>query len=228
MENIQPTLDPPACKAVRAVGVIQPKFSPKKGGVFADHLDVKGTAFWLKEYKFLVSCAHVVEGLLAQPINVTGLLVIGKPGGEYVRATLGLLDFAHDLAVLRPKGISDEDLEKEYENGLELANQNPIIGQPVGYAGYPLGTQLLKSGHFPTYMEGVIGSQVRQEGIRKQIQITGPVAGGFSGAPVVDRVNPTKVLGVLSRSPSKEAGDANIFMAISCEHIKAMADLMNS
>jgi len=155
-------------------------------------------------------------------------LVVGNREGEYVRASVSLVDFDHDLAVLRLRDVPREFLEREYGNGLEVADHYLSVGHPVGYAGYPLGTQLLKSNHYPTYMEGVIGSQLRQEGLRKQIQITGPVAGGFSGAPVVDSSNPTKVLGVLSRSPSKEAGDANIFMAISWEHIKAVAELEKS
>ena len=114
---------------------------------------------------------------------------------------------------------------KESSEGLITADCYPNVGEQVSYAGFPLGKQLLISGPSPTYSEGVIGAQIRQKGPKKQIQITGPVAGGFSGAPVVMKSCGSKIVGVLSDSPSKEAGDANIFMAVSWQHVKALADL---
>lgn len=64
---------PPIYSAVRAVGVLKPKFQQVPGAqVFADSLDVRGTAFWLKNEKLLVTCAHVVQELLGAPLEVSG------------------------------------------------------------------------------------------------------------------------------------------------------------
>jgi V8-like Glu-specific endopeptidase len=61
--------------------------------------------------------------------------------------------------------------------------------------------------------------------LRKEIQISGPVVGGFSGSPVVDTES-QKLLGVVSNGPTQGAG--NIFMAISWEHVRAIAALTRS
>lgn len=220
------TTSPPVYGAVRAVGMLKPKFQPgTKGRIFAEALDVQGTAFWLKEYGVLVTCAHVVQHLLSAPIEVTGLLMVGNMG-NYQRATIGLLDFDHDLAILRlPSDVPSEILQKEVQDGLVLATGYPEVGTEVAYSGFPLGMQLLDANHAPTYAQGVVGAQLRQKKNKKEIQITGTVVGGFSGSPVVVKNSPNQVLGVLSRSPSKEAGDADVFMAVSWEHILALAQL---
>lgn len=222
---------PQVYKAVRAVGILRPKFQPKpQGPIFAESLDIRGTAFWLKEYKILVTCTHVVRDLVGAPVEVTGLLVVGNKG-NYVRAIVDSLDFSHDLAILRiPSDVPKDviNIEKESREGLEIANKYPTVGKAVAYAGFPLGLQLLNSSQDPTYSEGVIGAQIRHRGLRKVIQITGPVVGGHSGTPVVLKNDPSRVIGVLAHSPSKDAGNANIFMAISWEHIKAIAELSKS
>ncbi len=220
---------PPVYKAVRAVGFVTPKFQPgSRGGLFAEKLDVRGTAFWLKDYKALVTCAHVVQNLLGAPVEVAGLLVVGNLG-NYTRATISLLDFAHDLAILQlPPDVPANLLEQEAATGLELVDTYPQVASAVGYAGFPLGLQLLNSTHAPTYAEGVVGAQLRRHSLRKDIQVTGAVVGGFSGAPVVLKEEPTRIVGVLSNSPSQDAGNANIFMAISWEHVKALAELSKS
>lgn len=221
--------EPPVYKAVRAVGTLKPKFQPNpKGTIFADTLDVRGTAFWLKEYRIMVTCAHVVRDLVVAPIEITGLLVVGNKG-NYARATVGLVDFDHDLALLHlPDDVPGEIAAKESADGLGLADSYEEIGASVSYAGFPLGTRMLGSTHAPTYAEGVVGGQIRRQPRRLELQVTGAVVGGFSGAPVVSKKHPDKLLGVLSNSPSKEAGDAHIFMAISWEHVFALAELARS
>ncbi|MDD5773214.1 MAG: serine protease [bacterium] len=220
--------EPIVYSGVRALGIFRPKFQPNSGKVFADSLNVIGTAFWLKGYNILITCAHVVKDLVGAPLEIAGLLVVGNKG-NYKRAHVESLDFSHDLAILRLSSDTPKEmLEKEYLNGLELAGRYPEVGESVQYAGFPLGLQLLDSAHMPTFSEGVVGAQLRQTGFVKKIQITGAVTGGFSGSPIVLKNDPTKVIGVLSDSPSKDAGDANIFMAISWEHIKAIAELAKS
>ncbi len=214
--------------AVRPVGIFRPKFQPNSGKVFADSLNVIGTAFWLKGYNILITCAHVVGTLVGAPLEIAGLLVIGNRG-KFMRAHVELLDFSHDLAVLRLAADTPKEvLDKELLSGLELADKYPSVGESVQYAGFPLGLQLLDAAHDPTFSEGVIGAQLRQQGLVKQIQITGAVTGGYSGAPIVLKSDPVKVIGMLANSPSKDAGDANIFMAVSWEHIKAIAELAKS
>jgi hypothetical protein len=80
----------------------------------------------------------------------------------------------------------------------------------------------------PTYASGVIGAQVRQRVAGKFIQITGHILGGFSGAPVVLESDPSRVLGVVSNSPSSEVGQAGIFLASSWEHARALVALAGS
>jgi hypothetical protein len=219
--------EPVVCKAVRAVGILKPKFQPGPGGkVFAESLEVTGTSFWLKDYHILATCAHVVKNLATAPIEVAGLLVVGNRG-NYARSRVGIVDFTHDLALLIPD-LPIEVVNKEAAEGLEIADAYPDVGTEVAYAGFPLGTQLLDDSHAPTYAEGVVGAQIRQRGKKKEIQITGTVVGGFSGSPLVDKTKPNQVIGVLSSSPSKEAGDAHIFMAPSWEHLRALAEVSRS
>jgi Trypsin-like peptidase domain len=211
---------PPVYLAVRAVGVITPRFQPRQGGLFADQLDIRGTAFWLKEYKKLVTCAHVVQDMAAKPIE-TGSLMVGNEG-NYGRAIISSIDFDHDLAVLTMPETPEDLINAEASRGLEIADHYPQVGEEVGYAGFPLGLQLMNNIHSPTYAQGVIGVQTKQTKIRKEIQITGAVAGGFSGSPITLKNDPTKVIGVLSNGPQESA---NIFMAISWEHVKKLVEL---
>jgi len=211
--------------AVRAVGVLKPRFQDQAAGgkVFADSLDVLGTAFWLKTEKALVTCAHIVRGLAEAPLELAGLLVVGHQE-NYIRATISAVDYAHDLAMLRLAATPDI-IESEAASGLRLASGYPEVGARVGYAGFPLGRQLLDASQDPTYAVGVIGTQKRLNGERKSIQISGPVVGGYSGSPIVQEARPDEVIGIVSDSPSREAGLASIFMATSWEHIAAMARL---
>lgn len=219
--------EPPVYRAVRAVGVLRPTFQPNASTAFADKLDVRGTAFWLREERVLVTCAHVVQDIATAPVEVGGLLVVGNRG-NYARATVAIVDFAHDLAILH-FDAPDDHRAREASDGLALASSYPTVGVRVGYAGFPLGTQVMNSTQAPTYSEGVVGAQLRLGAAnRKQIQVTGAVVGGFSGAPVVATSDPDRVVGVLSNSPSREAGTANIFMAISWEHVVAIVRLATS
>jgi len=218
------TTEPLVYQAVRAVGTLRPKIQPSSGRVFADHLDVRGTAFWLKDYKILITCSHVVQNLAVAPVEIAGLLVVGNRG-NYQRAMVGLVDFDHDLAVLHlPPDTQQQVIDAEAATGLEITDSYPTVSTEVAYAGFPLGEQLLNSTQAPTYAEGVVGAQLRDHGRRRDIQIAGAVIGGFSGSPVVLKSS-NKVVGVLSNSPSREAGTANIFMAVAWEHVKALAEM---
>jgi hypothetical protein len=222
-------------KAVRAVGVLRPKLqaTPLPGQAFADRLDVRGTAFWVKSAGVLVTCAHVIQDLVVVPIEIAGLLVVGN-GSGYHRATIGSVDFDHDLAILRlPPETPPDFMDREIADGLELADSVPAVGAKVAYAGFPFGTLLLSTTHSPTYAEGVVGSDLRQgqdrnAPYRREIQVSGSVAGGFSGAPIVSGEQPGHVVGVLSNSPSASAGQASIFMGVSYAHVKALAALARS
>jgi hypothetical protein len=218
-------MTPPIYAAVRAVGVLKPRFQdqPAGGKVFVDSLDVYGTAFWLKNEKVLISCAHIIRGLAEAPLELAGLLVVGHQE-NYIRATISTVDYAHDLAVLRLVATPDI-IESEAATGLRIAHSYPEVGARVGYAGFPLGRQLLDASQDPTYAIGVIGTQKRLNLERKSIQISGPVVGGYSGSPIVQEARPDEVIGIVSDSPSREAGQASIFMATAWEHIAALARL---
>lgn len=228
MKNQKLETEPTVYKSVRAVGTLRPKFQPNQGKVFADQLEVRGTAFWLKGYNILVTCAHVIQDLLASPIEISGLLVVGNLG-NYLPAKVGFVDFNHDLAVLYlPPDTPQAVIDNESKDGLEIAEEYPMVGTQVAYVGFPLGLQLLNSTHSPTYAEGVIGAKLRNHPTKKEIQITGVVTVGFSGSPIVSKAENNKLIGVLANSPSREAGGASIFMTTSWEHVKALAELTKS
>lgn len=63
--------------AVRTVGILKPKFNPVAKGFDSPRLEVNGTGFWIDNGSF-ITCAHVVENLLNQPIEITGILVVGE------------------------------------------------------------------------------------------------------------------------------------------------------
>lgn len=219
--------------AVRAVGFIKPKFDPHQQGFLPPQLEVIGTAFLLKDKQVVVTCDHVVRKFANLPVELAGVLVIGQKG-NYRPVSIDCVDYAHDLAVLRFKKLPQETdeqfntfLTSQFDSGLEISDKYADVSDRVAYAGFPLGNQLLTQLHEPTYFEGLVGIKVRNSGIRKEVQISGSVIGGFSGSPVVDK-DTKKVVSMVSNSPSKEAGDAGIFMGISWEHILAIANLAKS
>lgn len=224
---------PSVCRAVRTVGSMKPKFDADRQGFLPPTLDVVGSGFWLTPYNVFVTCAHVVERFNA-PIEIVGMLVIGGNEHEYVKATISIIDQAHDLAILRPDLKPDSlqaFIKKEAETGLGITSFNPPVATRVYYAGFPFGNMLLDQKHSPTYSEGVIGSGIfEQEGEPKYIRISGPISGGFSGAPVVigSDTDHSQLVGVVSHSKSKEIGDAGIFNAIHWKHVQSLACLATS
>lgn len=213
--------------SVRVVGVVKPQFNPQNKGFDAAQLKVLGTGFWLKEKRAFVTCAHVVQDILGTPIELAGMLVVGGNNSEYRKTTISILDFVHDLAIL---GVDadEEYLAEQIETGLEIMDRGINIAERVSYAGFPFGNELLNSKHTPTYSEGVIGTDILEDTTPKFIQISGSVAGGYSGAPIVLKDDPTKVIAVLANSPSTEAGNANIFRGIHWKHLKELFDLIKS
>lgn len=228
-KNIPETLS----VAVRAVGFIKPKFDPQQQGFLPPQLEVIGTAFLLRDRQVVITCDHVVRQFANLPVELAGILVIGQKG-NYRPVSIDCVDYAHDLAVLRFKKLIQENdeqfkgfLKTQFDTGLELTDIYAEVGDKVAYAGFPLGNQLLTQLHEPTYTEGVIGMKVRNSEIRKEVQISGSVTGGFSGAPIISQ-GTKKIVAMVSNSPSQEAGNAGIFMGISWEHIKAIANLAKS
>ncbi len=203
--------------SIASVGTFKPKFNPQAGKVFSDELNILGTAFWISSKNVLVTCAHVVAEVLQSPFELAGLLVIGYKGNFY-RTAVSVIDHQHDLAIL----TVIDPIEK-ITSGLELTKSYPKVSTKVSWAGYPLGNLLLNQIHQPTYNEGVVGIEKRDEGNRKVIQISGTVVGGYSGSPVVT-TRDYKVVGVVSNGPQ----NAGIFMAVSYEHLEALYNLATS
>lgn len=218
---------PYVCGAVRTVGILKPQFDQDRGEFSPPRLTILGTGFWLKDTKAFITCAHVVRSLLEGPIELTGLLVVGGNGVEYKKATISNIDYLHDLATLKLDADNDY-LDKQIVSGLEIYEEKIVVGKRVCYAGFPFGNQLLNAKHTPTYAEGLVGTEILEDSLPKTIQISGAVAGGYSGAPIVLKSDSSKLIAVLSNSPSKEAGDANIFRGIHWKHVKALFELLKS
>jgi hypothetical protein len=217
---------PVVCNAVRAVGVIKPQFNPAQRNFLPPQLRINGTGFWLRNQEAFITCAHVIQNILGAPIEVAGMLVVGGNSFEYRKATISVIDFARDLAVLHIEA-DKAYLDNQIATGLEIIDRKINVAEEVAYAGFPFGNELLNNRHSPTYSEGVIGSEVVEDMFPKTIQISGSVAGGYSGAPIVLKSDPNKVIAVLANSPSKAAGDASIFRGIHWRHLKQIFDLIN-
>ena len=217
---------PVFCNAVRAVGVLKPQFNPAQRNFMPPQLRIDGTGFWLKNQEAFITCAHVVQNILGAPIEVAGMLVVGGNGFEYRKATISVIDYARDLAVLHIEA-DKAYLDAQVATGLEIIDRKINIAEEVAYAGFPFGNELLNGKHSPTYSEGVIGSEIVEDTSPKTIQISGSVAGGYSGAPIVLKSEPNKVIAVLANSPSKAAGDASIFKGIHWKHLKELFNLIN-
>lgn len=223
----------PVCRAARAIGFVKPKFNPKAQGFYPPQLRIIGTAFLMKEHEVIITCAHVVKKFINSPIEISGMLVIGK-GKKYKKISIAAVSFFHDLAILhfeKPPKVDKEkfnnNLKKEFvETGLEFVDQKLKPSMEVEYAGYPFGDRLLNKDHDPNYASGVISVKPSNDSLNK-IRITGSIAKGFSGAPVVLKEKREKLVGVVSSSPSKKISDANIFMSISWKHVKVFLELFS-
>lgn len=212
--------------AVKPVWILRPKFNTTQRN-FEISIDVIGTAFWLKTEKCLVTCAHVIDNLLWNPIEQTGVLYVWITWWQFLQASIGSIDFIHDLAVLQLHA-SIEVINQEALQWLEISSEYVSVWSKIWYAGYP-GWNILFSWWMttPTYAEWVIGNQIRDKGNRKDIQITWTVFGWFSWWPIVSLDN-HKLVWVVSNSPRQDMWQAGIFMWISFEHVEAIANLNNS
>jgi len=187
---------------VASVAIFKPKFNPQSGKIFSDELNILGTAFWAGEKKVLITCAHVIKGLIQSPVELAGLLVIGYKG-DFYRATIGIVDDQHDLATL---DIVDK-FDQPTIAGIIISKEYLAVSSQVAWAGYPLGNFLLNQVHQPTYNEGVVGIEKRIEVFRKSVQVSGTVVGGYSGSPVINKIDGA-VVGVVSNGPQ----NSGIFM----------------
>lgn len=218
---------PPVFSSARPIGIIKPEFIHQQGRVFADKLNILGTGFWIKDTDLIVTCAHVVEGVVKAPVPIAGLLVIGMSQGGFQKTIVRVLDWAHNLAVLRLDGPA-QMIAIEAANGLEIASAYPNVGDAIEYAGFPLGEELLTGNFEATFADGVVGNPMRQVNEMKTIQLTGPVVGGFSGSPVAKRDAPNKIIGMVSHSTSERAGAAGIHRIVAWEHIDALVKLAST
>lgn len=219
-------LSSPVYDAVRCVGSLKPVFDPRKNAFNAPELTVDGTGFWVSEYGLFVTCEHVIRNYLGRSVDEQGMLVVGGNGHQFERAQITAVDFQHDLALLRVRFPTKEIFEKEIRTGLGIATVDPVVSASVAYAGFPFGQDLLDSMQSPTYAEGCVGKNVLHEGVgRTEIQFSGPAVGGYSGAPVVLKDCPNRVVGVLADGPVDNGNTGNIFRGIHWKHILALCQM---
>jgi S1-C subfamily serine protease len=206
---------------------MKPQFDSKAEGFMLPLHKINGTGFWLRDKKAFVTTAHVVDDMVGVPIEVSGMLVVGGNGTEYKKATVEILDYMHDLAVLKIEADGDF-LDQQILSGLDIYEKNIIVGEKVCYAGFPFGSALLNTKHTPAYAEGLVSTEILEDTLPKTIQISGAVAVGFSGSPIVLRDEPQKMIAVLANSISRDAGTANIFHGIHWKHVKELFALIRS
>ena len=224
-ENTSTGVLAPVYEAVRCVGALKPVFDPRKNLFKPPELTVGGTGFWVRDCGLFVTCAHVVQKYLGRSIDELGMLVVGGNGHQFERATIVVVDYQHDLALLDVSFPTKEVFEKEVKTGLLLAGADPDVSVAVAYAGFPFGQDLLDSKQSPTYAEGCVGKSILHEGERTEIQFSGPVVGGYSGAPVVLKSEPDKLVGVLSNGPVEDGNTGNIFRGIHWKHVLALCKM---
>ena len=210
----------PVYQSVRSIGVIKPVFDSSINGFQPPTLQVYGTGFWVKEYRCFVTCAHVVDGVLKSSIEQAGMLVVGGNGHPYIRATVSIVDWLHDLAVLKILDNKNSIEQQVLKDGLDIANADPSVSEPIAYAGFPFGNQLLGATHLPTYSEGIVGKTIQHIGDKVVIQMTAPVVGGYSGSPVVLKASPNVVVGVVSRGPVDRGNTGNVIHAVHWQYIR--------
>lgn len=211
-------------QAVRPVWILIPKYNDNSPSKFDISIDVIWTAFWLKNHKVLVTCAHVVQELVA-PIEKSWILYVWLSSWEFIQAKISCIDFSHDLAILT---IDEKVAEEESVTWLELCEEYPSVWTKIWYAWYPWWNILFLDWEAtPTYAEWVVWNQIRDNILRKNIQITWTVFWWFSWWPVVSLEN-NQLVAVISNSPNSSMWQAGIFMSTSFEHVKAIAELNNS
>jgi len=158
-----------------------------------DHGEVLGvgTGFAV-EGGLIATCFHVIgEG--------RGLMVELDGGGETPVAEIAAWDEVHDLALLRPLGVSLPPLP--------LADQEPEPGAPVLAVGNPMGLN-------GSVTAGVVSSH-RDIGGQRLIQVAIPIELGNSGGPLLDPEG--RVLGLLTY---KSAITDNLGFAVPIERLR--------
>ena len=216
-ENTKNTL----LKSVRAIGSVKPSFDHHTQSFFPPQLTVLGTGFWVKNNVF-ITCAHVVQKFAEQHIDIAGALFFGGNEDIYRKASISILDYEHDLAVLC---VEEKNFKLENERiSLNITNKKEKIGEDVFFAGYPLGDRLLNDKHTTIFSKGCVAHASSDLNIiRKHIKISGSIEPGFSGSPVVNKEG--EVFGVVANHPLETK---NIFNIISWEHVQKIIDLEQS
>lgn len=214
-------------EAVRCVGTLKPVFDPNANGFYPPELRVSGTGFWVKDYGCFITCAHVIDDYLGKSIDESGMLVVGGNGHSFQRAKIFIVDYQHDLALLDVKCSDNNERKQDIDAGLTFIDRDPIVGEQIAYAGFPFGQDLLNAKHSPTYSEGVVGKEILHTNRCTEVQFTGPVVGGYSGSPVVLRIDRRRLVGVLSNGPSDGGNTGDIFKGIHCKHIIELCKMAN-
>ncbi|MCW5560089.1 MAG: trypsin-like peptidase domain-containing protein, partial [Verrucomicrobiae bacterium] len=160
-----------------------------------DHGEVLGTgAGFAVEGGLVATCFHVIgEG--------RGLMLELDGGGETPVVEIAAWDEVHDLALLRPLGVSLPPLP--------LADHEPESGTPVLAVGNPMGL----SG---SVTAGLISGHRDLEG-QRLLQVAIPIELGNSGGPLLDAGG--RVLGLLTY---KSAVTDNLGFAVPIERLQEL------
>lgn len=139
----------------------------KSGSVQAANEARFGTGFFITQNGYLVTCAHVVEG--AHTIKVL------TEGGMAAARLVSQHDVL-DMALLKIEG---RGVPLSFFKASSLS-----LGEMVATMGYP---NIAVQGMEPKFMQGHISALSGPQDDPSCIQISIPLASGYSGAPVVDR-----------------------------------------
>lgn len=159
-----------------------------------------GTAFFINDKGYLLTCAHVVDG--AVRISFT----VPSEGKKKIEAELVAINFEKDLALLK-------SIDYQNKSFASLGNSNTLIpGQNLKIIGYPLGMDRLK-----------VSSGIYSGNQGNLLQTDAPMNPGNSGGCVVDENK--NVIGVCVSKITTNNAD-NIGYAVPINDFKSMSEDM--
>ncbi len=156
-----------------------------------------GTAFFVTEDGYAVTCAHVVNGATELYVKINGE---GEPIVE--KAKIVKISSKADIALIKVEGKGYKYLDVDFElNGVKLGNDIAILGYPFGRI---IADDVMSLG--VSLCKGYVSSRQTKGGI-KYVMLDVDVKAGYSGSPVIDCAS-GQVIGILCGAITPDGNSA--------------------